>query len=125
MSFEIQGKLVHKFAVNEVNPSFRKREFVIEHSEAANGREFTDYIRFQLTQDRCSLIDRINEGTNVLISFRIRGRKWEKDGEPVYFTNLEAFRVQPITTEDSRPAMAQAPDEPLEPLLPDGDDLPF
>jgi hypothetical protein len=60
-----------------------------------------------------------------MISFRIRGRKWEKDGEPVYFTNLEAFRVQPITSEDSRPAIAQAHDEPLEPLLPDGDDLPF
>lgn len=125
MSYEIQGKLVHKYPINEINPSFRKREFVIEHSENVSGREFTDYIRLQLTQERCGLLDKIDNGSEVAVTFRIRGRRWEKDGEPVYFTNLEAFRIQQSSQTPRTEPASHASDEPLEPFLPGGDDLPF
>ena len=54
MSFELAGKLIEKFDVNQVSDTFRKRDFVIEKTENQGGKEFTDHIKFQLTQDRCN-----------------------------------------------------------------------
>ena len=38
MSFELAGKLIEKFDVNQVSDTFRKRDFVIEKTENQGGR---------------------------------------------------------------------------------------
>jgi len=100
MSFEINGKLYEKYDTVSVSDKFRKREFVIEKTEATNAGEFTELIKFQLTQDRCDALDRFNVNEDVKISFNIRGRKWEKDGKVSYFTNLEAWRIEKVANEN-------------------------
>ena len=126
MSFELAGKLIEKFDVQQVSDAFRKREFIVEKTENQGGMEFTDHIKFQLTQDRCALMDSINIQDEIRVSFNIRGRRWVKDGNVSYFTNLEAWRIEKI---------AVAPEEPPPPppILTDEDvppseeldDLPF
>ena len=126
MSFELAGKLIEKFDVQEISDTFRKREFIVEKTENQGGMEFTDQIKFQLTQDRCSIIDNINIQDEIRVNFNIRGRRWVKDGNVSYFTNLEAWRIEKI---------AEAPGEPPPPPpiltdedappLEDFDDLPF
>ena len=106
MSFELAGKLIEKFDIQEISDTFRKREFIVEKTENQGGMEFTDQIKFQLTQDRCSIIDNINIQDEVRVSFNIRGRRWVKDGNVSYFTNLEAWRIEKI---------AEAPEEPPPP----------
>jgi hypothetical protein len=101
MSFEINGKLYEKSETVSVSDKFRKREFVIEKTEATNAGEFTELIKFQLTQDRCDVLDRYNVNDEIKISFNIRGRKWEKDGKVSYFTNLEAWRIEKVTNENA------------------------
>ena len=101
MSFEINGKLYEKSETVSVSDKFRKREFVIEKTEATNAGEFTELIKFQLTQDRCDILDRYNVNDEIKISFNIRGRKWEKDGKVSYFTNLEAWRIEKVTSENA------------------------
>lgn len=101
MSFEINGKLYEKSETVSVSDKFRKREFVIEKTEATNAGEFTELIKFQLTQDRCDILDRYNVNDEIKISFNIRGRKWEKDGKVSYFTNLEAWRIEKVTNENA------------------------
>ena len=101
MSFEINGKLYEKYDTVSVSDKFRKREFVIEKTEATNAGEFTELIKFQLTQDRCDALDRFNVNEDVKISFNIRGRKWEKDGKVSYFTNLEAWRIEKLANENA------------------------
>lgn len=101
MSFEINGKLYEKYDTVSVSDKFRKREFVIEKTEATNAGEFTELIKFQLTQDRCDALDRFNVNEDVKISFNIRGRKWEKDGKVSYFTNLEAWRIEKVANENT------------------------
>ena len=59
MSFEITGKLIEKYNTIQVNDRFKKREFVLERTESNGGMEFTDHIKFQLTQDRCDLIENV------------------------------------------------------------------
>ena len=99
MSFEINGKLYEKNDTVAVTEKFRKREFVIEKTESSNSGEFTELIKFQLTQDRCDLLDRCNVNDEIKISFNIKGRKWEKDGKVSYFTNLEAWRIEKVSNE--------------------------
>lgn len=123
MSFEISGKVVVKYDVQEITAKFKKREFVIEVKDNSGSFEFIDYIKFQLTQDKCTLIDSVNIGDDLKVSFNLRGRKWEKDGNLSYFTNLEAWRIEKLSasttmkTEDpGKPAFDDAP-------LPDEDDF--
>jgi len=104
MSFEINGRLAEKYETQKVSDRFQKREFVLEiKSSSATGYEFVDFIKFQSTQDKCSLLDQFNIDDNLKVSFNLRGRKWEKDGQVSYFTNLEAWRIENLSTETVDP----------------------
>ena len=100
MSFEISGKLIEKYNTVQVSDRFKKREFVIERTESNGEMEFTDHIKFQLTQDKCNLIDSVNPNEEIKVSFNIRGNKWEKDGKTSYFTNLDAWRIEKLQKQD-------------------------
>jgi hypothetical protein len=126
-SYELTGRLVEKYNEQKVTDSFRKREFVVETRESKNDREFIEAIKFQLTQDKCALLDNVNLNEDVKITFNLRGRRYEKDGKVSYFTNLEAWRVDSLSKGSSAPSQQQS-SQPMEQVLntsaPD-DDLPF
>ena len=118
MSFELTGTLVKKYDTKDISDKFKKRDFVLEKKEVTNGFEFTDYIKFQLVRDKCSVIDPFNEGDILKVNFNLRGRKWEKNGEITYFTNLEAWKIEKLTSsqsdeafknDDSFPGLDDAP----------------
>ncbi len=90
MSFETEGTLYKKFETESKTETFRTREFVIKHEG-----QYPQFIKFQLTQDRCDLIDKLDEGDNIRVSFDLRGREWNDK----YFTNLNAWRVEKISQE--------------------------
>lgn len=93
MSFEIQGKLHKKFEIESKSASFQTRDFVLLIEEG----NYPQYIKFQLTQDRCNIVDSINEGENMKVWFDLRGREWNEK----YFTNLNAWKVEKQSTGDS------------------------
>lgn len=107
MAFEITGKLVEKYEIQNVSDKFKKREFVIEFRDNPNS-SFTEFLKFQLTQDRCNLIDNYQLGQDIKIWFNLRGRKWEKDGNVSYFTNLEAWKMEAAS--ESISSTPQPPD---------------
>lgn len=125
MPFETTGKLIEKYETKQVSDKFRKREFVIEKKAEVNGLDFTDYIKFQLTQERCDLIDGVQLNDEIKVYFNLRGNKWEKDGVTSFFTNLNVWKIEPagISTGSSSPLPGTedipSPDEP------ETDDLPF
>ncbi|MFP4023692.1 MAG: DUF3127 domain-containing protein [Thiohalospira sp.] len=128
MSFEISGKLIEKYNTVQISDRFKKREFVIEKTESNGGMEFTDHIKFQLSQDRCNLIDSINLNEEIKVSFNIRGNKWEKDGKVSYFTNLDAWRIEKVTSQSQDNTPDDMPPPPSLEDMPDAnepDDLPF
>ncbi|MGI6340061.1 MAG: DUF3127 domain-containing protein [Bacteroidales bacterium] len=126
MAFEISGKVVDIFPVNQVSDKFRKREFVIEKKDAAGGTVFIDYIKFQLVQDKCDLINESFLSEEVRVSFNIKGNRWERDGKVNYFTNLDAWKIEKVSgLATERPA---SPGVTLEDFPQDNDelgDLPF
>jgi hypothetical protein len=93
MAFEITGKLIEKFETQNVSEKFKKREFVIEYQDNPN-LSFSEMLKFQLTQDRCGLIDTYEIGQEIKVGFNLKGRRWEKEGNVNYFTNLEAWKIE-------------------------------
>ncbi len=85
-SFEITGKLFRKFETEQKTQSFSAREFVLE----VNDSNYMQLIKFQLTQDRCGLLDPFDEGKEIKVYFDLRGREW--NGK--YFTNLNAWKLE-------------------------------
>jgi len=94
MPYEITGKVVEVMPVNQVSDKFRKREFVIEKKESGGSGVFIDYIKFQLVQDKCELINESFLQDEVKVWFNIRGNRWERDGRVNYFTNLDAWKIE-------------------------------
>jgi hypothetical protein len=128
MAFEITGKVIDIAPVNQVSDKFKKREFVIEKKETGGSTVFIDYVKFQLLQDRCDLINESYMHEEVKVTFNIKGNKWERDGKINYFTNLDAWkieRMQPGSQEHvTPPAAAQTFDEASGDIT-ELDDLPF
>lgn len=125
MNFELTGKLIEKFDTVQISDTFKKREFVIEHTENTGGMEYANQIKFQLTQDRCTLIDNMNINDEIQVSFNIRGRRWVKDDRVSYFTNLEAWKIEKIAASpEGPPPPPPTPDEDIPPFE-EFDDLPF
>ncbi len=119
MNFEISGEVILKDDTVQVSDKFKKREFVIEVENEKNS-DWNDFIKFQLTQDRCDLLNTVNLHEEIKVSFNIKGRRWEKEGKVNYFSNLEAWRIE-------KTQAANAPEFKADdmPPAPEEDDLPF
>lgn len=122
MSYEITGKLIAKFDVIQRNENFKTREFVIEKTDDANGRSFTNYVKFQCVQDKTAMPDKFNLGDEVKVQFNIKGSRWEKDGRTNYITNLDAWRMESIKLAQDNGQQPNYNDIPPADTV---DDLPF
>lgn len=123
MSFEISGRITEIYPTQQVTDKFKKREFILEVKETNNtGFEFIEYIKFQVVQDKTGLLDGLNINDQVKVSFNLRGRKWEKDGQTSYFTNLDAWKIENESTSinPDTPGMQKSDLQ-----VPDSNDAPF
>ena len=130
MSYELTGKLITKYDTIQRTESFKIREFLVEKTEDIGGRSITNYLKFQSTQDKTGIIDKVNVGDEVKVHFNIKGSKWEKDGKTSYFTNLDAWRIEQVAqgnaTEPHTDSEYMEPLDSFSSSSPDIiDDLPF
>ena len=103
MSFQLTGKLKKIDPIVQVSDKFSKREFVITDESS----QYPQDVLFQITQDKCTLLDKFNVGDTVQASFNLRGREWTSPtGEVKYFNTLEAWRIE--GGQASAPASAPA-----------------
>ncbi len=93
MAYDAQGKLHEIFDEQQVSEKFKKREFVLEIPDGA----YTQFIKFQLTQDKCNLLDQYKVGDEVKVAFNLSGKPFTKNGTTMYFTNLGAWRIEPAS----------------------------
>ena len=85
MTYKATGRLHKIFETEQKSASFSVRDFVIEVADD----KFPQMVKFQLTQDKCTLIDGFSEGDEICVDFDLRGREWNEK----YFTNLNAWRI--------------------------------
>ncbi|MCG8477412.1 MAG: DUF3127 domain-containing protein [Cytophagales bacterium] len=128
----IQGKIRQLYDAQQVSDRFRKREFVIEYLD---NPQYPQYVKFEVVQDSCSLLDSFKVGDEVDVSFNLRGREWiNPQGEAVYFNTLNAWRITPLMQQPANippmdPMQAAAPPAQEPPTWTanssEEDDLPF
>jgi single-strand DNA-binding protein len=127
-TFEAVGTLHEIFSEVQVTEKFRKREFVLE---MANGM-YTDYVKFQLVQDKCSALNSFNTGESIKVYFNLSGRKGTtRDGGVAYYTNLSAWKLEradgsaPASSSNSASAGSRSASSSQDAPPPDDDDVPF
>jgi single-strand DNA-binding protein len=130
MAYDATGTLHEIYDEQQVSEKFRKREFVLEVQDG----QYPEHIKFQMVQDKTAIIDPFKVGDQVKVTFNLRGRGFNKNGQMLYFTNLEAWRVEAAAGQ-SQPAAPRAAatgqsqgqrGQPAAPITSDDDnDLPF
>ena len=94
-SFEVVGTLKAKFETQQVSEKYAKREFVIMTDTTT---QYPQAINFQLSQDKCGLLDSYTVGEEMKVSFNLRGREWFNPNKNItqYFNSLEAWRLEKV-----------------------------
>ena len=118
---DISGKIIEIQPTQQITEAFRKREFVIEYAENPS---YPEFIKFELIQDRCELLDTHSANEEVRVHFNLKGRKWtDRDGVVKYFNSLQAWKIDKMSAGE---APLSTPPPPFEaPPMPEDDDLPF
>ncbi len=130
---EVIGTLKAKFETQKVSERFQKREFVV--TTEAN-TPYPQHVSFQLTQDKCSLLDQFRDGEEIRIHFNLRGREWNGPQGVKYFNTLEAWRIEkmqggasPSQGQSAQQSSSAGMSSPSAPVFTgnvnDNDDLPF
>jgi hypothetical protein len=126
--FKLTGTIKVLNDTVQVNDRFSKREFVVQ-----TGDMYPQTILFQSTQDKCALLDGVQVGEQVEVSFDLRGREWvSPQGEVRFFNSLEAWRIEKVMQQGGNAASAPSPVPPIQPSSgapqdtnTEEDDLPF
>ena len=84
--------VVHKVGQTMiVSERFSKRELVMVDNSDAN---YPQYVSFEFTQDKTSLLDNVMEGQEIELSFNLRGREWTSPaGDVKYFNTLQGWKI--------------------------------
>jgi hypothetical protein len=91
--FKLSGTVKVVNNTVQVSEKFSKREFVVTDTSSMYPQD----IIFQATQDKCSMLDMVQQGDQVEVSFNLRGREWTSpQGEVKYFNTLEAWRIEKV-----------------------------
>jgi len=115
MAYELKGKIYKIFETEKKSDTFQTREFVVETQET-----YPQLIKFQLTQDKCNLMDGHHTGDEITVSFDLRGREWNEK----FFTNLQAWKIDKAS--DSAHPPLSADDMPPDGFgMEEDSDLPF
>ncbi len=105
---KLRGTVKKIFDTRTVGQSgFRVREMVLLTDE-----NYPQPIKIEFVQDKVNLLDNIQEGDQVEVSFDVRGREWvNPEGKTIYFVSIRGWRIDKVT--DNLP--------PEEPPFPDTD----
>ena len=86
--YELSGIVKEIFEEKTFASGFNLREFVV--TDEAD--KYPQDIQFQSVKDKVELVNKLNKGDKVKVTFNIRGREW--NGK--YFVNLEAWKIEPL-----------------------------
>jgi hypothetical protein len=79
------------------NKGFRKRLVVLEQDKGS----FTNYVPIEFTRESCDSVDELNLGDEVEVTYRLNGRRWQRDeaSEVKYFLSAEAMSFKLLSSD--------------------------
>jgi len=103
MSYDLTGKVKLVMDAKTISDKFTVREFVVTVEDG----NYPQDIALQFVNDKVSLLDNLQPGQEVTVSFDIRGREY--NGR--YFNNLNAWKLQAgeVATAAAAPAAGEKP----------------
>ena len=114
MAYELTGKIKLLQEPQTFDSGFTKREMVVIVEEGKYPQE----INLEFVQDKVNLLDNLQPGQTVTVSFDIRGREY--NGR--YFNNLQGWK---ILSDTDHAAEMPAPSYDAPPADAYDDDIPF
>ena len=74
---------------------FRKRLVVLEQAKGT----FTNFIPVEFVKDGCDAVDDLSMGEEIEVTYRLSGRRWQKDAasEAKYFLSAEALSFRRLS----------------------------
>ena len=94
--YSIKGRIYKIFPTVEITDKFRKREFVIQTTNPTAKGTYIDYIKMQLVQFRCEMLDGLSKGDTCVVKFSLTGKKVGTKEEEKFFTNLDAIEIRAV-----------------------------
>jgi single-strand DNA-binding protein len=123
-SYDLNGTVKLIMDQQTFKSGFTKREFIVTTEE----ERFPQDIKFECVKEKCALLDNLEPGQHVTVSFDLRGNEY--NGR--YFVNLNAWRIEGepganlqdnVPPQEEGPPIDQMEEPPAEELS--DDDLPF
>ena len=118
MAYELTGKIKLIQEAKTFDSGFTKREMVVIVEDGKYPQE----INIEFVQDKVSLLDKLQPGQEITVTFDIRGREY--NGR--YFNNLQGWKIDSQADQsapDARGSTSMPPNAP--PADYDDSDIPF
>jgi len=92
-SYDLTGTVKLVKDPQTFDSGFTKREFVV----TTEGERFPQDIKFECVKERTSLLDAVQPGQRVKVTFDLRGNEYNDR----YYVNLTAWRLEPADAGDA------------------------
>ena len=122
MAYELTGKIKKIFDRQDFPSGFYKQEFVVTTDD-----RYPQDIKLDCLKEKVDLLNNLQEGSPVKVSFDIRGREWNDR----FYVDLSAWKIEAASESsqagiDSVPEMeAQPAEDPAQSGIHQDEDLPF
>ena len=84
-----KGKIKQIGDEQVISDKFRKRTIWIETED-----KFPQVVEFQAANDKCDLLNSLEVGAEITVSFNLRGREWtNQSGEVKVFNTLDLWKI--------------------------------
>jgi hypothetical protein len=103
---------------------FRKRLVVLQQEKGS----FTNYIPVEFVKEGCDAADELGVGDEIEVTYRLSGRRWQKDAasEPKYFLSAEGLSFRRLSAGGRDDTVETSGVDPNDVLAEAGeDDVPF
>lgn len=91
MNYKVECTVDTVFNNQQVTEKLTKRILWVKTNE-----QYSNDVEFQFINNNTSLLDNINAGDRVEVTFAIGGRKNEKNGEQRIFNSITAFGIRKL-----------------------------
>lgn len=98
--YEMEGSVKLVLDQQTFPSGFTKREFVVTTDD-----KYPQDVKFECVKERTELLDGVNAGDRVKVSFDIRGNEFKER----YYVNLSAWKLEKISG-DAAPKAAEGED---------------
>lgn len=116
MNPTITGRIISATPTEQKTDTFRVRTFILLSQENVNGNVYENHLQFQLVNNNCELLDRVQPNQMVTVTYNPKGSMWTApDGQQKCIVNLNAWKIEPAAAPQPQPTQTWGTPQPAQP----------